>query len=291
MAGFYIELRIGLGDCAFRDRLVSWLDKSIDEKIISGYREDLVERDDCISLKLYGNPYYDRIDLAGDVADELGRLIVKVKARRWVEDKYTDEVAFVAWHKNLDDRFNISNNSELLWNKIISDDKNDFFKKWCDIIGMRIKEYLSENITMDLEGFMRFRLKDFIDDLKGNLKNQTDKIIIEREYNEFIKLLRYFVEVQEPKVTEVHVYTSEEGKYTILDAQLKPIDFGLMEDMAKELTDDELSQDDLLISSLITIAPGRIFIHGWDRIRNKQLLGTIENVFIGKVTMETEQLH
>ena len=58
----------------------------------------------------------------------------------------------------------------------------------------------------------------------------------------------------------------------------------------KEITDKEISYDDLLISSLITIAPKRITIHQYDKIKNIELLNTINNVFSGKVIMSKESI-
>jgi putative sporulation protein YtxC len=98
------------------------------------------------------------------------------------------------------------------------------------------------------------------------------------------------VEVQEPKVEEVHVMMGEDKKYTLLDSSLRIINNDMLEDLAKEISDREISHDDLLISSLITIAPSRITIHEFDRIQNKELLNTINNVFNGRVTMSKEAI-
>jgi putative sporulation protein YtxC len=89
-------------------------------------------------------------------------------------------------------------------------------------------------------------------------------------------------------VEEVHVVMGENNKYILLDSRLRIINNDLLEDLAKEISHKEISHDDLLISSLITIAPKKIIIHESDRIRNKELLNTINNVFSGKVTLSQE---
>ena len=151
-------------------------------------------------------------------------------------------------------------------------------------------EHLQDNDEMILDGFIRFRLKDFRHELEAAVDRAVDDLLIEKEYSEFIKLLRYFVEVQEPKVEEVHVMMGEDKKYTLLDSSLRIINNDMLEDLAKEISDREISHDDLLISSLITIAPSRITIHEFDRIQNKELLNTINNVFNGRVTMSKEAI-
>ena len=160
--------------------------------------------------------------------------------------------------------------------------------RWRSRVWKRIMEHLEDNDELVLEGFIRFRMKDFTCELEEAVDRAVDDLLIEKEYREFIKLLRYFVEIQEPKVDEVHVQLGEDKKYILLDSSLHVINNDMLEDLAKEISDKEISHDDLLISSLITIAPRKITIHQCDRIKNTELLNTISNVFCGKVTISKE---
>jgi len=163
-------------------------------------------------------------------------------------------------------------------------------KEWKNKVYSRIVDYLRENDQIILEGFVRFRLKDFIRELEYAVDRAVDDLLIEKEYNEFIKLLQYFVEIQEPKVDEVHVFQDENRKYTLLDSSFRVINNDVLEELAKEISDKEISCDDLLISSLITIAPNKITIHECDKIKNTELLNTIKNVFSGKVIMSHDRI-
>ena len=162
--------------------------------------------------------------------------------------------------------------------------------RWRSRVWKRIMEHLENNDELVLEGFIRFRLKDFNHELEEAVDRAVDDLLIEKEYSEFIKLLRYFVEIQEPKVEEVHVLMGEDMKYTLLDSGHHIINNDMMEDLAKEISEKEISHDDLLISSLITIAPLKITIHQFDRIQNKELLNTINKVFNGKVILSQESI-
>ena len=64
-----------------------------------------------------------------------------------------------------------------------------------------------------------------------------DDLLIEKEYGEFIRLLRYFVEIQEPKVDEIHVVVGEDNRYVLLDSSLRIINNDLLEDLAREISD------------------------------------------------------
>lgn len=157
--------------------------------------------------------------------------------------------------------------------------------KWATYINSRLTECFNEGRVLSIEGFIRFRLKAYIEELKYIIDGAVDEILIDKEYNEFIKLLRYFVEIQEPKIEEVHVLLEGDKKYTLLDSGFREINNDMLEDLAREISDNDISYDDLLISSLITIAPNKIIIHNSNKIKNTELLKTIENVFCGKVEM------
>ncbi|WP_252225935.1 putative sporulation protein YtxC [Caldicoprobacter algeriensis] len=168
---------------------------------------------------------------------------------------------------------------------------NQLREKWHDPIRQRILEHLDTHNELIVEGFIRFRLKDFMKELIETVDKIVEELLVEREYNEFIKLLRYFVEIQEPKVREVHVLVDDDRRYILLDDSMRVINNDILKELAREISDTEMSYDDLLISSLITIAPSKITIHGCDKIKNTELLNTINKVFRGKVVMSHEGLY
>ena len=157
---------------------------------------------------------------------------------------------------------------------------------WHSRIRERLIEHLDTNSEIIIEGFIRFRLKDFTKELIQGIGSIADELLIEKEYNEFIKLLRYFVEILEPKISVVHVVVEDDRRYVLLDDSYRVINNDILKELAKEISDKEISYDDLLISSLITIAPSKITIHDCEKIKNTELLNTINKVFRGKVSYE-----
>jgi len=168
---------------------------------------------------------------------------------------------------------------------------NQLKNKWRNPIRQRILDHLDAHNELIVEGFIRFRLKDFTREMVEIVDKIIEELLVEREYNEFIKLLRYFVEIQEPKVREVHVLVDDDRRYILLDDSMRVINNDILKELAREISDTEMSYDDLLISSLITIAPSKITIHGCDKIKNTELLNTINKVFRGKVVMCHEGLY
>ncbi len=146
-------------------------------------------------------------------------------------------------------------------------------------INTQLLKYLESYKDLNIEGFVRFRLKDYVNHLKYIVDRAVDDYLIEEEYNEFIELLRYFVNLQEPKIKYVDVLKADDDSFNILDPGKRIITSEYMEDYIAEIMDGEVEYEDLLISALINIAPGKIIIHFDD----KEVEETIKDIFGGKV--------
>ncbi|KXG74607.1 putative sporulation protein YtxC [Thermotalea metallivorans] len=149
----------------------------------------------------------------------------------------------------------------------------------------QVMDYLKENDFIHLEGFIRFRLKNYVSELEESVDKAVEDFLMEKEYNEFIRLLRYFVDIQEAKMDIIHVLIHEDGKYHLFDKLKRSINNEYVEDLAAEMLDSDIGYDDLLISSLITIAPKKVIIHFTGKIHNKEIINTIKNVFSDRVNV------
>lgn len=173
---------------------------------------------------------------------------------------------------------------------ILSNDSNidigingDTFSRKTRII-RELLEYLKDNNELHLKGFITFRLKDYFIDLEDTIERAIEDFLMDREYNEFIKLLKYFVDIQESKIDLVHVVMDEDHKYKLYDNNNKIIDNNNFNEIAKEITDyNHLSYEDILISTLITMAPSVIYIHRVSSIQQPEMIKTIGRVFTTKV--------
>lgn len=169
---------------------------------------------------------------------------------------------------------------------IKNDDKNFlnslFQIRRRNIIIRKLVDYFESSNKVILDGFVNFRLKDYIKDLEEIVDKAVDEFLTEREYKEFIRLLRYFVDIQEPKFNVIHVLVGYDSKYILLDESKKEITNECIQEFMNDIPEGEINYDDLLVSSLITMAPRKVIIHGANSFRNKELLETIKNVFWGK---------
>lgn len=172
----------------------------------------------------------------------------------------------------------------------IRNEDKDFFNSLFQIrrrnvIIRRLLDYFKGSNSLILDGFVNFRLKDYITDLEEIVDKAVDDFLMEREYKEFIRLLRYFVDIQEPKFEIIHIIVGFDNKYILLDERKREVTNECVQEFVNELSEGEINYDDLLVSTLITLAPKKITIHSNGQLRNKELMETIKNVFSGKVVI------
>ena len=144
-------------------------------------------------------------------------------------------------------------------------------------------DYFKINSYINLKGFITFRLKSYIIGLQDIVERGVEDFLMDKEYNEFIKLLKYFVDIQEAKIDVIHIVLEEDYKYKLYDKYGHLIDNDYLKMIAAEMIDKDINYEDLLISSLITIAPNKIFIHQISKLQSLELIKTISRVFFNKV--------
>lgn len=172
---------------------------------------------------------------------------------------------------------------------ILNNDKSDyivdpfFMSKKSNILN-KIRSCIEENNEININGFIRFRLKDLFMDFEMIVDRVVERHMVEKEYNEFIKLLKYFVDVQESKIDEVHIFINKLGNYTILDGNHNDVYDLFLDDLNDfNMSIMTINKDDLLISGLITNSPNKIVIHGSQNSSNIEIIETIKQVFEDKV--------
>ncbi|AGL01160.1 putative sporulation protein YtxC [Desulfoscipio gibsoniae] len=148
----------------------------------------------------------------------------------------------------------------------------------------RLTEYLNFNSDLVIDGFIRFRLKEYVNDLYNVADQAVDDFLSEREYNEFIQLLRYFVEIQDPRAELVNVVMRPDGVFQLYDEVGGFINSDYLKDFMADLAESEINYEDLLISALITISPRKITVHLGNGDFPAGTLETISKVFADRVS-------
>jgi len=147
----------------------------------------------------------------------------------------------------------------------------------------KIAECIDENREININGFMTFRMKELKNDLESIIDKIVEKYMVEKEYNEFIKLLKYFVEIQDSKIDLMNIEISIDGKYIIRDKNGDDITERLFNELNDLKYRENTNDEDILISVLITNSPEKIVIHCGENCRNEELIDTIKKVFTNRV--------
>ncbi|MFC4766936.1 sporulation protein YtxC [Effusibacillus consociatus] len=145
--------------------------------------------------------------------------------------------------------------------------------------------YVRQNPVLHVEGFIRFRLRHYSKDLDLAIEQAIDQYLMDREYQEFVKLLRHFLSVQQSRSPLIHLVL-DEGWTRLVDHDGFQITDEDLNRFAEDLMDADLQQDDMIISTLITLAPLSVKIHLPNRVSDDEVLvDTVKRVFEERVTL------
>lgn len=149
----------------------------------------------------------------------------------------------------------------------------------------KIEEFLQESSEIILDGFITFRLKEMNMELSSIIDSAVEEYIIEKEYSEFIKLLKYFVDIQESRYDIVNIFINSNGEYVVEDEYSKNITKEFFEDFNMESIKGEINRHDMLISALITSAPKKVILHNVENARCQETIDTIKSIFLDKLSL------
>ncbi|MBE7025486.1 MAG: hypothetical protein E7408_05470 [Ruminococcaceae bacterium] len=148
----------------------------------------------------------------------------------------------------------------------------------------RLYTFLADSEMLSLEGFLNFRLKDYKELLKKTAKTAVELYLAEREYEEFITLLKYFVSTQVTEEPVLHVVAETGGRFSLYGKNGENVQ-SLCDAVAEWSDTTGMTEEDVLLSTLITAAPREITFHRIENVGNVQLLETVMKVFPGRVHM------
>lgn len=133
-----------------------------------------------------------------------------------------------------------------------------YFRK--DTLWLCVYNYLQEFNKIILDGFVNFRISSYVKSLDYLTDICVNNFIIEKEYNEFVDLLKLYINSKPASKKTVHlIYTGNEA--VLLDEHKKIIPYSEECFDAKYLSDISFSNNDNILNTLLTILPQKITIH------------------------------
>lgn len=167
---------------------------------------------------------------------------------------------------------------------IIYEDCKEFFNREEaeEILFEQIKKYLKEKRNIVLDGIVNFRIDEYIKYLDNIVDMAVNKYIIEKEYKEFISLLKLYVNTTEYKTDIIHlIYVHGESILLDKDKKIVQIDGNLAN--TKYLSDISFSSNDIALNTLLSMLPKKIEMHIIDS--EDEFISTLKLIFENRVSI------
>lgn len=169
---------------------------------------------------------------------------------------------------------------------ITIDDFNSIFEKKLNTLSKIFFEYLCNCKSIVLTGFINFRISKYLDILDEIASEAVNHFIIEKEYLEFVSLLKLYISTQPNNCNLVHIiYSNSES--VLLDEYKNVIKVDSNTFSAKYLSDISFSSNDYTLNSLLTLLPKKICIHLIDNYCD-EFIETLQLIFENKINLCTD---
>ena len=138
--------------------------------------------------------------------------------------------------------------------------------------------YIKSHHSIIISGFVNFRLSSYRKLLEDLIDFSVNEYIIEREYYEFISLLKLYINSQNPLTNIIHIINLDYD-IILLDENLNIIDIDKKSLNAKYLSDVTFSNNDYVLNTLLNLLPKKIFLHQISNYSNLEFINTLKLIF------------
>ncbi len=148
-----------------------------------------------------------------------------------------------------------------------------------NMLSIPLTNYLKNNKSIIVEGFINFRLPDYMNHLDYYIQEAVNQFILDKEYFEFVNLLKGYVDSKIPNDKVVNlVYVNSEA--ILLDSKGNIIELDSFNSIY--LSDITFSNNDYVLNTLVGLLPTKIILHLITP--NDNFIDTIKLIFENKVT-------
>ena len=178
--------------------------------------------------------------------------------------------------------------------KIILQIANDFIKEDTVTsddnffaIYYTVLDYIKKNKSIVLDGFVNFRLQNYMKYLDYIIDIAVNKYLIEKEYNEFVSILKLYVSMTPYNSPLVHlIYHGGESVLLDKDKNIIPVEDEIFK--AKYLSDISFSSNDYALNTLLNLTPKKLIIHLIDNKQIDEFINTLKLIFENRYEICTE---
>lgn len=159
-----------------------------------------------------------------------------------------------------------------------------------EILKCKLKDLSEIDNYIYLDGFMNFCLGEYTEEIELIMEEALEEYFIKKEYADFLDLLHYFADVEERGFGKLDIITTNDGKYRFYDESRIDITDSCVRIFNREFNDQNITENDFLISILILLLPEEISIYGAENIINKNILKTLKFIFENRIYIYDTEL-
>ncbi|MPM25372.1 hypothetical protein SDC9_71863 [bioreactor metagenome] len=128
------------------------------------------------------------------------------------------------------------------------------------IIKNKFKEVLERSSTINLNGFINFRLKFIKLYAVQVVERCIDSYLMKKEYLDFISIIKLISDKDEKENELVNIMYNN-NKLQVYDKNMQKLTFITNAEFSTELTEKTVLYDEIIINILLSISPKKIIIH------------------------------
>ena len=181
--------------------------------------------------------------------------------------------------------FNSYEKKKILENtqNLLEEEKNS--KQRYDYINNEIYKSLLSTHAFYLQGFINFKLNNYINFLNNQIDIAVNKFLIDKEYLEFVNILKLYIKSESENSKTEHLHLIYKDKISIItDDNHNVISYNDNLRKAKYISDISFSSNDLALNTLLNLIPKSITIHLVDGYCD-EFINTLKLIFGEKVNI------
>ena len=136
---------------------------------------------------------------------------------------------------------------------------NNHYEDREGVLWTEILKYITSHKSIVLDGFVKFRLKKYLQYIEDVIDNAVNQFVIDKEYNDFIKLIKMYIDSKPSSKNTVYLIY-DHGESTLLDENDEVINCNRTILDASYLSDISFSSNDYTLNSLLSILPKKLII-------------------------------
>lgn len=236
---------------AIRDKRIKYNENFIEIKINMDYKKE-----------------ESKLLVTREITDMLMKIIKRVMLKEYIHKTYGEI------YKEQED--NIYKKSVEIF------DKKDILIR--EAIFQRLNNYITNNNHIDIDGFVKFRVKELIGYISNIGDTALEEYLMKKDYDEFISVLKYFIKAQDTKINTLKIYIRKDNSFILYDEKNNRIENADDEELMNMFIKENLNYEDFLISTLLSLCPNNILIY--DSLKtnsSREMINTIKAIFEGRV--------